>query len=186
MPKISALPAATAGNLTGAVILPTTDKNTLTVGPTYAQLRTALFGQGTGYATTDTLNIGTGGIGDSLANAVLTVSGASSIATLTFQQVTARIVGGPTASALRDSGNARNKFLWHPTMQFGDAATTTDAPVIFDFGALGAAAASIRVNGLTSGAASGVGTLTNAPASTNPNFWCPINIAGAVRYFPCW
>ena len=59
MPKISALPVATPANLTGPAILPTTDKNTLTVGTTYAQLRTALFAQGTGYATTDILALGT-------------------------------------------------------------------------------------------------------------------------------
>ncbi len=58
MPKISALPAATAGNLTGAAILPTTDKNTLTVGPTWAQLRTAIFAGGTGYTATDPLTVG--------------------------------------------------------------------------------------------------------------------------------
>lgn len=52
--------------------------------------------------------------------------------------------------------------------------------------AYGAATASLRMNGLTSGAAAGVGTLTNAPASTNPNFWMPISIAGTVRYIPCW
>jgi hypothetical protein len=58
MPKISALPAATAANLTGVAILPTTDKNTLTVGTTYAQLRTALFAGGTGYASNDPLTAG--------------------------------------------------------------------------------------------------------------------------------
>lgn len=44
----------------------------------------------------------------------------------------------------------------------------------------------LRLNNQTTGAAAGVGTLTNAPASTNPTFWCPINIAGSVLFFPCW
>lgn len=52
--------------------------------------------------------------------------------------------------------------------------------------AWGAGAASLRFNGLTSGAGAGAGTLTNAPAAGNPAFWCPVNIAGTVRYFPCW
>ena len=58
MPRVSLLPAATPANLTGAAIVPTTDKNTLTVGPTYAQLRTALFAGGTGYAVNDPLMLG--------------------------------------------------------------------------------------------------------------------------------
>jgi hypothetical protein len=60
MPKISALPAATAANLTGVAIIPTTDKNSLTVGMTTAQLRTALFAGGTGYTAADPLVAGNG------------------------------------------------------------------------------------------------------------------------------
>ena len=50
----------------------------------------------------------------------------------------------------------------------------------------GAGVASLRLNGLTSGAAAAIGTLNNAPAAGNPAFWLPINIAGTVRYIPCW
>lgn len=38
----------------------------------------------------------------------------------------------------------------------------------------------------TNGAGSGVGTLTNAPASTNPTKWIPINDNGTTRYIPAW
>lgn len=52
--------------------------------------------------------------------------------------------------------------------------------------AYGAGFASLRLDGLTSGAGAAVGTLNNAPAAGNPAFWCPVSIAGVVRYFPCW
>lgn len=39
---------------------------------------------------------------------------------------------------------------------------------------------------ITTGAAAGAGTLTNAPASGNPTKWVPINDNGTTRYFPCW
>lgn len=67
-----------------------------------------------------------------------------------------------------------------------DGSAGTASALYVKGSAYGAATASIRLDGLTTGAAAGVGTLTNAPASTNPNFWCPINIAGTVRFFPCW
>lgn len=50
----------------------------------------------------------------------------------------------------------------------------------------GAGGASLRLNGLTSGAGAGAGTLTNAPAAGNPAFWVPINVNGTVRHFPAW
>lgn len=58
--------------------------------------------------------------------------------------------------------------------------------VIIDGSAWGAGVASLRLNGLTSGAAAGAGTLTNAPSAGNPAFWVPISIAGTVRYLPAW
>lgn len=39
---------------------------------------------------------------------------------------------------------------------------------------------------LANGAAAGVGTLTNAPASTNPTKWIPIDDNGTTRYVPAW
>lgn len=45
---------------------------------------------------------------------------------------------------------------------------------------------SFRINNQVSGAGASTGTLLNAPAAGNPTFWCPINLGGTVRYFPCW
>lgn len=39
---------------------------------------------------------------------------------------------------------------------------------------------------LNNGAASSVGTLTNAPAAGNPTKWIPINDNGTTRYIPAW
>ena len=39
---------------------------------------------------------------------------------------------------------------------------------------------------LSNGASSGVGTLTNAPASSNPTKWIQINDGGTIRYIPAW
>lgn len=38
----------------------------------------------------------------------------------------------------------------------------------------------------TDGAGAGVGTLTNAPASTNPTFWLRVTVNGANKFIPCW
>lgn len=63
---------------------------------------------------------------------------------------------------------------------------TANAGLVVAGSAYGAGVASVRLNGLTSGAAAQTGTLTNAPTAGNPSFWIPINIAGAVRYIPAW
>jgi hypothetical protein len=39
---------------------------------------------------------------------------------------------------------------------------------------------------LTNGAASGAGTITNAPTAGNPTKWIPINDNGTTRYIPAW
>lgn len=39
---------------------------------------------------------------------------------------------------------------------------------------------------ITSGAGSGAGTLTNAPAAGNPTAWIPISDNGTTRYIPAW
>ena len=44
----------------------------------------------------------------------------------------------------------------------------------------------LRINGQPSGAGAATGTLGNAPTASDPAFWLPINIAGTVRYIPCW
>jgi hypothetical protein len=66
------------------------------------------------------------------------------------------------------------------------AAPTVAAENIIISGSGGAGQASIRLNGLTNGAGAGLGTLANAPTAGDPAFWIPVNIAGAVRFIPCW
>ena len=89
----------------------------------------------------------------------------------------ANVASGFGTLALMKSGGS---------VTINDGATGAASAFYIKGSAYGAATAAIRIDGHTSGAAAGVGTLTNAPASTNPNFWLPINIAGTVRYIPCW
>lgn len=77
------------------------------------------------------------------------------------------------------------------TIRFGGAqgaspGTLGNRQVIIDGAGFGAGVASLRLNGLTSGAAAAAGTLTNAPAAGDPAFWIPVSIAGTVRYIPAW
>ena len=44
----------------------------------------------------------------------------------------------------------------------------------------------LRLNNQVNGAGSNQGTLQNTPTPGDPQFWLPVNIAGAVRYVPCW
>lgn len=39
---------------------------------------------------------------------------------------------------------------------------------------------------MTSGAAAGLGTLSNSPTAGNPAVWCPIMFNGVQHWFPCW
>lgn len=64
--------------------------------------------------------------------------------------------------------------------------STGNRQVIIAGSAWGAGNASLRLNGLTSGAGVATGTLTNAPSAGNPNFWIPVSIAGTTRYIPAW
>lgn len=61
--------------------------------------------------------------------------------------------------------------------------TLSEAGAVFDLVNQG-----LRINGQSDGAGAGVGTLTNTPnaGGGNPAFWLPVNIAGTVRYIPCW
>lgn len=64
--------------------------------------------------------------------------------------------------------------------------STSNRQIIIAGSGWGAGNASLRLNGLTSGAGVATGTLTNAPSAGNPNFWIPVSIAGTVRYIPAW
>jgi hypothetical protein len=44
----------------------------------------------------------------------------------------------------------------------------------------------LALTGQTTQAGASTGTLTNAPAATNPTFWLPVNINGVLRKIPCW
>lgn len=61
---------------------------------------------------------------------------------------------------------------------------TTQVQIIPCTGAAGQA--NLRINNVANGAGVGAGTLANAPAAGDPTFWLPVNIAGTVRYIPCW
>ena len=61
---------------------------------------------------------------------------------------------------------------------------TTQVQIVPSTGAAGQA--NLRVNNVTTGAGVAAGTLLNAPSAGDPTFWLPINIAGSIRYIPCW
>jgi hypothetical protein len=44
----------------------------------------------------------------------------------------------------------------------------------------------LTFTGQTSGAGAATGTLTNAPAATNPNHWLKVKVNGVTRLIPCW
>lgn len=50
----------------------------------------------------------------------------------------------------------------------------------------GGTGATLGFTGQTNGAGAATGTLTNAPAATNPTFWLPIQIGGVTKFIPCW
>lgn len=148
-----------------------------------------------------TLNVGTGsGSGTSQ----VTIRGAAGqTRQLSLRTGTAQRVSFGLGSVAESGSNAGSDFF---IQTFDDAGSSIDLPVIITRAAGGAVAlggstnrqviiagsgwgagnASLRLNGLTSGAGAATGTLTNAPSAGNPNFWIPINIAGTVRYIPAW
>jgi len=152
-------------------------------------------------ATTADVTIGTG---TGTGNSNLNIRGAAGLNRHVnmFSGTSLRMQMGLN-NAAESGGNAGSNFR---IAMFTDAGAVIDEPVtiarVANGGivlggagnrlvtiagnAWGAGNASLRLNGLTSGAGAGAGTLTNAPAAGNPAFWCPVNIAGTVRFFPCW
>lgn len=104
---------------------------------------------------------------------VQTVSGAGFISTNTAASLTLQTNATP-ALTLDSSQNAT--FAQNITLQ-GTALITKPGGTIPIF---------TTNTAITTGAGAGVGTLTNAPASTNPTKWIPINDNGTIRYFPAW
>lgn len=83
-----------------------------------------------------------------------------------------------------DAATANQSLRINGAVSLGAAAGANQT--VIDGTGFGAGVASLRLNGLTSGAAAQTGTLTNAPAAGNPTFWIPVSIAGAVKYVPAW
>lgn len=95
---------------------------------------------------------------------------------------------GVTAALIADNSNvaadifvARDNGTPVFTIADGGGVTTTG-----NITKLGGAALLTTSTALTDGAGVGVGTLTNAPASTNPTKWIPINDNGTTRHIPAW
>lgn len=98
------------------------------------------------------------------------------------------IIQANNSNTILFDGGVNQDTIIRPYVSFGlqlcDAAAASLVTIAGT--AYGAGVASLRLNGLTTGAAAALGTLTNAPSAGNPNFWIPINIAGTVRYIPAW
>lgn len=66
------------------------------------------------------------------------------------------------------------------------AAPTDTIETLTINGVGGAGQASLRLNGLTNGAAAQVGTLNNSPVLGDPTFWIPVSVAGVTKFVPAW
>ena len=107
---------------------------------------------------------------------------------------TGRVEVGQNAATIGSIGLPNNSSIAgrstsgsNITMMYVDKAnavrigSTTSTGVTID-----APSGGIKVNGQSSGAGACVATIGNAPSVGDPKFWLPINIAGVVRYLPCW
>lgn len=102
-------------------------------------------------------------------------------------------IAGAAGDLIDDSGAGDLCLVGYSNdhVRIGVSAGTGDATVsAIDVTAsdiiLDARAGNLRFNNFTNGAAANVGTLNNAPSVGNPAFWLRVNIAGNVRYIPCW
>jgi len=134
-------------------------------------------------AATDTL-VGRATI-DTLTNKTLqtpTLSGTISIAaSATISIDSTATLDLPDGSAWRGSG------LVGATIDNSVIGSTTPASGKFTDVTSGDTAALIKTSvALSNGASSHTGTLTNAPAASNPTKWIPINDNGTTRYIPAW
>jgi hypothetical protein len=105
--------------------------------------------------------------------------------------------GQDIATAINNAlleANAHNGSLVFipPNLPAGGNFNSAGAGVaIMDFRPSGANLPVVTDNGLvftgqTSGAGASTGTLTNAPAATNPNHWLKVKVNGVARFIPCW
>lgn len=96
--------------------------------------------------------------------------------------------GATSFNITNNAGTANNlTILDAGGITLGNPASGATQQLIVAGTGYGAGVASIRLNGLSTAAvANQAGTLTNAPVVGNPAFWCPISIAGTIRYIPMW
>ena len=97
--------------------------------------------------------------------------------------------GSVTFIAPRATGNAAGGSFVFQTGAVGASGSTlqvatTQFTILTSPG--GAGVPNVRFDNVTNGAGASAGTLANAPSVGNPSFWLPVNIAGNVRYIPCW
>ena len=126
-----------------------------------------------------------------ISRPVMAVDG---IGTLRLPLATGRVEVGQNAATIGAIGLPNNSSIagrstsgTNITMMYLDKAnavrigSTQSTGVTID-----APSGGIKVNGQSSGAGACVATIGNAPSVGDPKFWLPINIAGVVRYLPCW
>lgn len=127
---------------------------------------TLIVGRGDTVAVSDGLLFRlTDGLGNNIAAGSLTIRG-----------------GNATGAGAQSSINFQTQSAAGAAAVLGTM--TTQVQIVPSTGAAGQA--NLRVNNVTTGAGVAAGTLLNAPTAGDPVFWLPINIAGNIRYIPCW
>ena len=174
---------------TGGVVGNVTGNVSGTAATVTGAAQTAITSVGTLSALTVTATI-TGSVSGTAA----TVTGAAQTAITSVGTLTSLASSGAiTGASFSGIGGGAFLVFSGPTplstfisnMQLGDGGSA-HVTTIGGTG-YGAGVASLRLNGLTTAATANlVGTLTNSPVTGNPTFWMPVNIAGNVKYVPCF
>jgi hypothetical protein len=131
-----------------------------------------------------------------------------------FSAATSRIIPGATSFAVRDNSNSFNTLLIESsgnvslnnglffTVAGSAVITGGSASIMFRNNANNLSTLELADGGnitwqrdanlhrsataMTNGAGASVGTLTNAPAATNPTKWLAVDDNGTTRYVPAW
>jgi hypothetical protein len=93
--------------------------------------------------------------------------------------VSGEVIAGATNSVLHVSGVCVYSGNW-----YDNGSGTYKPPTVSAGTAIGIQNAGL--GSYSNGAGAATGTLTNAPAATNPTKWIPIDDGGTIRYFPAW